>query len=63
MCKKIMLLPVLPSLQRSAVKVRKVVVGSCSNGNSFDLTDCDISTIEDCSTDDLAWVQCSPTGR
>ncbi|CAI8038225.1 Lysyl oxidase homolog 3A [Geodia barretti] len=55
--------PYVQSLQRSAISDRKVVVGSCASGAIFDLTDCDISTIEDCRGDDLAWVQCSTTGR
>ena len=53
----------LSSLHRSAVTNRKVVVGSCDSRNIFDLTDCDVLTTGDCSSDDLAWVQCSPTGR
>ena len=41
---------------------REVVVGGCDTDSSNDLTDCDITTVDECMTDELAWLECTSTG-
>lgn len=46
------------SLQQTVVSTRSIVIENCDAKEDFDLTNCDASTIDDCTSNDLAWVQC-----
>ena len=52
------------SLLRSAIENRSVTVEDCNTKRHYVLTQCSTSVLtSNCSTDDLAWVQCTLGGE
>ena len=51
------------SVQQSVVSTRSVVIRDCDLEEDVDLTECDTSALDECSSDDVGWVQCSRSGR
>ena len=49
-------------MSRSVISTRSVVIRSCDRDNDFNLVDCHTVTIDECRDDNVAWVQCEPTG-